>query len=74
MANKFNEVVGSFMLKFFAIFGMLGSIILLITFISDAIELNEYHQLFGMCLPFGMFLGANSLLKNTQNNEERLPT
>ena len=59
--NQFNKVVGGVMLKIFAVFGILASIFLLYIFASNAIHLDDYLNLYMICIPFGFFLGAYSL-------------
>jgi hypothetical protein len=70
LLNKFNKVALLIMLKLFAIFGILGSASFGILTIFDAIDSSKLHELFGICIPFGMFLGANSLLRDIQEESQ----
>ena len=59
--NQFNKIVGRIMLRIFAVFGILASIFLLYIFATNAIHLDDYLNLYVICIPFGFFLGAYSL-------------
>ena len=74
LLNKFNKVGLKILLKCFSLSGILGSGLLLILFISDAIRFYEYFKLFSICIPFGLFLGANSLLNDTREEKEQFTT
>ena len=67
MNNNFNRIIGTAMLKVFAIFGILCSFIIIYSFISKAISEKEYIGLFGICISFGLFLGAYSLWTDLKN-------
>ncbi len=67
--NNFNKSIGGFMIKTFAMFGVLTSILVAYIFISDAITKKEYYRLFAICIPFGILLGAYSLWIDSQNED-----
>lgn len=67
MHNKFNNIGGGIMLKLFSIFGMVCSLIIMVTFISNSISQKEYYGFFTLGIPFGLFLGAYSLWLNLNN-------
>ncbi|WP_281979452.1 hypothetical protein [Tenacibaculum mesophilum] len=67
MNNNFNKIVGTGMLKLFSIFGIVCSFTIIYIFISTAISEKEYIGLFGICIAFGLFLGAYSLWTDLNN-------
>ncbi len=67
--NDFNKSIGGIMIRIFAMFGILASILVAYIFVSDAITNNEYYRLFAICIPFGILLGAYSLWIDIQNDE-----
>lgn len=67
MNNNFNKIVGTGMLKLFAIFGIVSSFTTIYFFIANAISQNEYVGLFSICIPIGLFLGAYSLWTDLNN-------
>ncbi|PQB05770.1 hypothetical protein BST85_13355 [Aureitalea marina] len=67
MLNSFNKIVGTAMLKLFAVFGIICSFILIYVFIEKAVSEKELVGLFGICLPFGLFLGAYKLWTDLKN-------
>ncbi|AXO79228.1 hypothetical protein DZC78_02145 [Olleya aquimaris] len=67
MNNNFNKIVGTGMIKLFAIFGIVCSFTIIYFFISKAISEKEYIGLFGICIPFGLFFGAYSLWGDLKN-------
>ena len=67
MNNKFNNIGGAIMLKLFSVFGIITSFTITYIFISKAISEQEYYGLFGICIPFGLFLGAYSLWTKLNN-------
>ena len=67
MANNFNKIVGTGMLKLFSIFGMICSFLIIYIFISKAISEKEYIGFLGICISIGLFLGAYSLWIDLRN-------
>ncbi|MFL1010474.1 hypothetical protein [Flavisericum labens] len=67
MSNNFNKVMGTGMLKLFAIFGIISSFTIIYFFITKAISEKEYFGLFGICIPIGLFLGAYKLWTDLNN-------
>lgn len=67
MANNFNKVVGTGMLKLFSIFGIVCSCIMIYIFISTAISEKEYFGLYRICIAIGLFLGAYKLWTDLSN-------
>ena len=67
MNNSFNKVMGTGMLKIFAVFGIVCSFTIIYFFIAKAISEKEYVGLFGICIPFGLFLGAYKLWTDLNN-------
>lgn len=67
MNNNFNKIVGTGMLKLFGIFGIVCSFTIIYFFISKAVSEKEFIGLFGICIPFGLFLGAYSLWTDLKN-------
>ncbi|QIE58650.1 hypothetical protein G5B37_03460 [Rasiella rasia] len=66
-ANNFNKIVGTIMLKLFAIFGVFCSFFIIFIFVSTAIAENEYIGLFAICIAIGLFLGSYSLWLDLKN-------
>ncbi|WP_276166657.1 hypothetical protein [Zobellia alginiliquefaciens] len=67
MNNSFNKIMGTGMLKIFAVFGIICSFTIVYFFITNAISEKEYVGLFGICIPFGLFLGAYKLWTDLNN-------
>ena len=67
MNNSFNKVMGTGMLKIFAVFGIVCSFTIIYFFIAKTISEKEYGGLFGICIPFGLFLGAYKLWTDLNN-------
>jgi hypothetical protein len=70
--NDFNKSIGGIMIGLFAIFGFLCSIFLTYIFVHNAIKMNEYYLLFGICIPFGILLGSYSLWTDIRNEETNI--
>jgi hypothetical protein len=68
MNNKYNNIGGGIMLKIFSLLGIISSFIITYSLISISFSEEEYYFLFGICIPFGHFLGAYSLW-NKLNSE-----
>ena len=67
MNNNFNKIIGTGMLKLFAVFGIICSFLIFYIFFSNAISQKEYIGLFGICIAIGLFLGAYSLWTDLKN-------
>ncbi|MFC4633011.1 hypothetical protein ACFO3O_03785 [Dokdonia ponticola] len=53
--DRFGRSFERFGNKFFSIFGMVAGFFMAVSFISESILLSEYHQLFALCVPIGLF-------------------
>jgi len=68
MRNSFSNVMGTGMLKLFAVFGAICSLAMIYFFITKAIYAKEFFGLFGICIPFGLLLGAYRLWTDLNND------
>ena len=59
--NAFNKVGGRMMMGLFAVIGVLIAVYFICHMVINAFLNGEYGQLFGLCIPFGVLLGAMSL-------------
>lgn len=67
MNNKLNNVGGVIRLELFSVFVIISSFTISYIFISKAIFQKEYY---GLCIPFGLFLGAYSLWTKLKNDSQ----
>lgn len=61
MHNSFNNIMGTSMLKLFSVFGIVTAFVSIYFIISNTIIEKDYLGLFGICIPFSLFLGAYNL-------------
>ena len=59
--NNFNKVGSRMMMGLFAVIGVLIAVYFICHMVINAFLNTEYGQLFGLCIPFGVLLGAMSL-------------